>query len=101
MTITVPKSFPPKAPDAAKDYAFDAAPWLRGDTISSATWESAPTGLTFSSEELSENDRKANARISSGRAGVTYTVKCTIVTVTSGETEEFRAPLYVLNDDDY
>jgi hypothetical protein len=97
---TLPKQFPDKTVGESKVYALDFRAALAGDTISTATWASTPTGLTFAGDTLSDSSRKANVTISGGTAGTEYTVSCVVVTVSSGETYEARAELYVRRDDE-
>lgn len=105
-------SVPPKDPDSVIDYVWDwrarsnttdpqGTDWLApGETISSHT-VTADSGLTVDSSattSISTHDGKGNtisltdntavrAFLSGGTAGLTYTVRCRIVT-SAGRTED-------------
>ena len=86
-----------------------AANWPRGidwtdylaeigasETISSSTWTISPSGLTEASSSIVTGSKKTQIRLSSGTAGVRYTVTNTITT-SSGVVDE--RSFYVLVQD--
>ncbi len=95
---TIPARFEQKTKDAAKIYGIDWSDEIPTDSVSTATWSSQPSGLTFASTTITDNARKTNATISGGQAGVEYIVICKAVTAVSGETLEARVPLRVESD---
>lgn len=67
-----------KDPDEVKDYGFDWADALAGDTIATSTWQ-VPTGLTEDSK--SNNTTTTTIVLSGGIAGEIYKVTNRVVTV--------------------
>lgn len=67
-----------KDPDAVLDYSFDWATWLDGaEAISSYTID-ADSGITVDSD--AESSGVVTVWLSGGTAGITYAVRCEIVT---------------------
>lgn len=82
MTMTVYQ----KDPSAVLDWAFSWASWLAtSETISSQTVTVSPSGLTAGIP--TQADGVVTVWLSSGAAGVRYTVTCNIVT-NAGRTDE-------------
>lgn len=63
-----------------KDYGFTITEWLNGDTLSTASWASTPSGLTL--ESPTETDTEAYVWIKDGSAATTYVVTATLTTAT-------------------
>lgn len=83
-----------KDPNAKLDYRLDwATEYLAsdtinpGDTISSSTWTSTPSGLTHVATSISGSGTLTNLRLSGGVVGVTYTVTNHVV-LASGQEDE-------------
>jgi hypothetical protein len=74
-----------KDPDSVLDYEFDWSSWLAsGETISSYV-VAADTGITVDSD--SNDTDSVTVWLSSGTAGIKYTVGCKIVTSASRTVE--------------
>lgn len=82
----------PKDPYADDDYSFDWAPltngtpggvsdWLQsGEVINTHSIEISPAGLTNEGSSQVNSNTAVQVRLSGGTAGVTYKVKCKIIT---------------------
>ena len=74
-----------KDPDAVLDYMFDWSAWLDGAEAISSYEIDEDTGITVDSD--SEAAGVVTVWLSGGTAGVTYAVRCEIVT-DAGRTDE-------------
>lgn len=74
-----------KSPDGILDYMLDwnANSWLGADTLITVTW-TVDTGVTVVTQ--AKTSTTATIWLSGGSLGVTYWIKCTIVTA-AGRTE--------------
>ena len=100
MTIYVQKekNLKEKTDDSSRIVNLDFSAWLpTGVTVSSVTWESDPTGLTFSSESLASNI--ATVTISGGYYNNKYKAKCQ-ATLSNGEIEERSLDIKVVEHKD-
>ena len=77
-------AFPPKDPDAVKDYSIDWSAWLGSDTISTSEW-TVPSGITKDSD--SNTTTVTTIWLSGGTAGTDYELVNRIVTA-AGRTED-------------
>ncbi len=75
-----------KDPQAKNDYGYDWTKWLAGDTISSSTWASAPTGLTQSNPTASTTN--TTVWLAGGTVDTVYRVTNHIVTAAGRENDE-------------
>lgn len=83
-----------KDPNEVLDYMFDWSTWLDGDTISSATAISAPTGITKNSQ--SNTTTTVTIWLSGGTAGNAYDFTSEIVTA-AGRTAQRTITVVVKN----
>ena len=83
-----------KDPDETKRYTLDFTRHLvAGDSLATATWSAAPSGLTLGTSSISGN--KATVWISAGSAATrTYSVQCRATTA-DGETLDWTETLFV------
>jgi hypothetical protein len=82
-----------KDPNATLDYAIDWSDEISdGDSLSSATWTSTPTGLTLT--PLAIQGDEAPVVISGGTDGTMYSLQCRYVTA-SGYTDDRTVQLEV------
>lgn len=98
MVAVTPDKFPDKARQESIVHGVDFTNELGSDTINTQTWESSPSGLTFTNQTLTLSNRQANAEIGGGSANTNYTVSVRVVSTTSAETLEARVSLFVLAD---
>ncbi len=86
-----------KDPDAILDYEIDWAAWLAsGDSIDTATWTSAPTGIIADSPAPAVDGTKARVWLDGGTAGQTYQLTCHIET-TQGREDDRTVKVKVKN----
>ena len=100
MTIYIQKEkvIREKTDDSTRTVSLDFNAWLpSGVTVSSVTWESDPTGLTFSSSSLASNI--ATTTISAGAVNQKYKVKCQ-ATLSNSDIEERSFDLSVVSHKD-
>jgi len=86
-----------KDPEATLDYIFNWTDWLTaagGDVIVSAT-VTPDTGLTLVTSGVVDAGRRVQAFISGGVDGVTYKVKCSIVTAASPNPRREDRVIYI------
>ena len=93
-----------KAPTEVLDYVFNAGHWLAsGDTISTKSVASTPSGLTVNSSSIVAGTDLTGATVASGAVlvwlasgtdDITYTVDCTVTTA-GGRTKILRGKLRV------
>ena len=80
-----------KDPQAVLDYEFAWAkahkgesPWLQpGETIQTETITITPSGLTLEQSDITAAGTSVTVWLSQGTLGVTYTVRCRVVTSAS------------------
>jgi len=80
-----------KDPDSQKDYLWDWATWLDGDTIASAAF-TVEAGLTKASE--TSTPTTATVWLTGGTIGVEYEVTCRVTTA-AGRVDDRTAIIYV------
>ena len=81
-----------KDPDAYLDYILDWSEWLGADTISTASWEASPSGITVASTTTTTT--LAAVWLSGGVHGTDYDVRCRVVTA-GGRTDDRTIRLQV------
>lgn len=92
--MTSPEILLEKSPNGIDQYLWDWSLWLpTGDSINTVTW-TADTGITVAA--VSHTSTSATVGVSSGTAGVMYSITCSIATV-NGLAEQWSAPVSVLN----
>lgn len=85
-----------------ENIAFDLTNYLRkkGTTLSSCTWSSRPTGLTFSSESHTNYVATVNVDVSGAKEGKTYIVNCQFA-MDDGTKRIVKAEMRVLDRDEF
>lgn len=74
-----------KPAGASLKFSIDCSDWLNGDTLTTAVWTEASSGVTLVAQ--SNTSTVATIKLSGGVVGTTYDLKLTFTTTTSGETE--------------
>ena len=83
--MSVPLYVWPKDPEANLRFTVDWSDWLSGDTITTSTWPSPPSGITVVSS--SNDTTTATVKVSGGTHGVDYDLVNRIITA-GGDTDE-------------
>lgn len=88
----MPRHAAEKDPAASRRYGFLWEDLVTGDTLSTSTWTSTPSGLVLSN--MTHDTTTTAVRVAGGTTGTIYTVTNTITT-TQADTDEASFTLTV------